>query len=183
MREIEIKLKVKNREELLRALTERGCVLSEKINQHDTIYSHPTFYQAGNQMKEGAIVTRIRQQDDRTEFTLKQQQSHELDNNEYELAITDPVTMDKILKVLGFYPTSEVKKIRQTGKLEDYTVCLDQVEKLGNFIELEKLTDDTIDPVLVEEELFHTLESLGLSRNDQIKKGYDTLMFELDSQN
>jgi adenylate cyclase class IV len=54
------------------------------------------------------------------------------------------------------------------------------VERLGAFVELEKLTDDDADPVQVQEELMQVLESLGLSRKDQETRGYDTQIYFLN---
>ncbi len=87
--------------------------------------------------------------------------------------------MHEILCILGWKPILEVKKIRRKGKLGEYEICLDQVEKLGNFVELEKLADNEADPEQIKEELFKELETLGLSRDDEETKGYDTHMYQL----
>lgn len=59
------------------------------------------------------------------------------------------------------------------------TICLDEVEELGSFVELERLTNEDVDPVKVSEELYQKLESLGLSRDDEEKRGYDTQLYQL----
>jgi len=84
--------------------------------------------------------------------------------------------------ILGYRPSIEVKKIRRKGKLKEYEICLDKVENLGTFVELEKLTDDNADPKKVREELFKELESLGLSRKDEETKGYDTQIYEFETK-
>jgi adenylate cyclase class 2 len=71
----------------------------------------------------------------------------------------------------------EVRKIRRKGKLREYEICLDQVEQLGTFVELEKLTDDDVNAEKVREELFNELESLGLSRGAEVTQGYDTQIY------
>ena len=102
-----------------------------------------------------------------------------MDNLEYETGINNPGETHKILQTLGWHPVVEVKKIRRKGKLGEYEVCLDRVEELGDFIELEKLTEDNANPEEVKEELFKQLELLGFSRNDEETKGYDTQMYQL----
>ncbi len=180
MREIEIKVRVKNLKVLEQKLQEKGCVLSAPITQHDTIYSlkenNNDFWE---QTKEGDIILRIRRLTDTTEFNLKQQRSNEMDNIEYETEVKDAEIMHQMLGVLGWIPSVEVKKLRQKGKIGDYEICLDKVEELGDFVELEKMTSEDADPNKVREELFQVLESFGLSRKDEEIRGYDTQIFQL----
>jgi adenylate cyclase class IV len=46
-------------------------------------------------------------------------------------------------------------------------------------VEIEKLTNDDANPEEVREELFNELESLGLSREDEETRGYDTQIYQL----
>lgn len=179
MREIEIKLKANNFEEIEKKLKEKDCFLSEPISQHDVIYSLKNASDEFEETKEGDVIIRIRHLKNTAELNLKQQRSNEMDNLEYETEVKDPDATHKILQTLGWQPVIEVKKIRRKGKLGKYEICLDQVEKLGTFVELEKLTDDDADPETVREELFKELELLGLSRNNEETMGYDTQIYHL----
>lgn len=180
MREIEIKLKAKNFEELERKLQEKGCVLSEPISQHDVIYSFKDSKREFESAQEGDIIIRIRHLKDTAQLNLKQQRSGEMDNLEYETEVKNPEETDKILRTIGWMPVVEVRKLRRKGKLGKYEVCLDEVERLGTFVELECLTDDDANPEKVREELFKELESLGLSRSDEETRGYDTQIYQLE---
>jgi adenylate cyclase class 2 len=179
MREIEIKLKARDLSSLEQNLKSVGCVLSAPIHQHDTIYSHGGDTSIWENMKEGYVVVRIRRDDKGAIFTLKQQRTNELDNIECETRVEDGEVMHQALLLLGFIPEVEVKKIRRKGKLGEYEICLDQVENLGNFIELEKMANDDADADKIMEDLFQKIESLGLSREDQEKRGYDTQIYQL----
>lgn len=179
MREIEVKLRVKDLRTIEQALVKRGCVLSAPIRQHDTIYSKGGSTEEWETGKEGHVVVRIRREDNKTEFNLKQQRSNELDNLEYETKVENGDAIHQILLTMGWAPQVEVKKIRRKGKLGEYEICLDEIEGLGSFVELEKLTGDDADPATVQEELLKTLETLGLSRADQETRGYDTQMYQL----
>ena len=54
MREIEIKLRVKNLEELEEKLKQSGLTISKEIKQHDTIYvDKPNMF---NNFKEGELM-------------------------------------------------------------------------------------------------------------------------------
>lgn len=181
MREIEIKLRVNNLEELENKLRDSGLAISKELEQHDTIYTNDPeiFNHAG---KEGHIVMRIRKQNGISLLTLKQQLTYEMDNIEYETEIKDSEIMYNILLKLGWKPEVEVKKKRKKGKLGEYEICLDRVEQLGDFIEIEKMTDDNADPEKTREELFKELEKFGLSRNQEETKGYDTQIYQLKNK-
>lgn len=180
MREIEIKLKVSNLEEIETKLKEKGCILSEPIHQHDVNYSKDANTDAWHNGKEGDVMLRIRHLKNTAQFNLKQQRSGEGDNLEYETEVTDPKAMHQILLTLGYAPEIEVTKIRRKGKLGEYEICLDQVEKLGNFMEIEKMTDDDVDPEAVRAELFKAIEFLDLSPADEETRGYDTQVYQLE---
>ena len=181
MREIEIKLRVNNLEELEQKLKKSGLAISKEINQRDVIYSSindKNFADA----HEGHIALRIRNEGDISKITLKQQKSNEMDNIEYETDVKDVEVMHNILLLLGWKPLLEVKKKRKKGKLGEYEVCLDRVEQLGDFIEIEKLTSDNVDPEEVRDELFEELEKFGLTRDQEETKGYDTQIYLLKNK-
>ncbi len=180
MREIEVKLKAKDLKEVEQKLTKQGCTLSVPIRQYDVVYSPKGKENVCEEVKEGDFVLRIRRENRRALLTLKQQRTHELDNTEIETEIGDPDAMHRTLLLLGCTPVVEVRKARRKGKLKGYEICLDEVEKLGAFVELEKLTGDNDDPMEVTEELLRTLEDLGLSRKDRERQGYDTQIYKLE---
>ena len=192
MREIEIKLRVNNLDELEKKLIDSGLVISKEIKQHDVIYSRVGDTHDYIEDYEGHIAVRIRNQEGVSILTIKQQRSNELDNIEYETIVEDGETMHQILLLLGWKPEVEVKKIRKKGKLlvprslgevgGEYEICLDRVEQLGDFVELEKLTNDSADPDKVVEELFEALKPYGLSRAEEEKRGYDTQIYQLKNK-
>ncbi len=182
MREIEVKLKTDDLLSLEEKLKQKGCVLSSPINQHDVVYSRGSTSE-WEQSKEGDIILRIRKQDNKAEFNLKQQRTSELDNIEHETKVDNPEALHQILQTLGWKPEVEVKKIRRKGKLGEYEICLDDVEKLGTYVELEKLVEDNADPNKIQEELLQVLESFGIPRSNLEVRGYDTMIFQLRSSN
>lgn len=180
MREIEIKFKVNNSDAILSKLKEQGCVLSEPITQHDVVYAKAGETQAWENSQTGDIILRLRHQNDKTLFTLKQQKSSEGDNIEHELEISDQGTMHSILLVLGYVPHVEVKKVRRKGKVGDYEVCYDEVDRLGTYIEFEQLVDDNANPEEVRKKLFKFAALLGLQQENEELKGYDTQIYFLN---
>src|SRR3989344_8878427 len=146
MREIEIKIKVKNLKAVEQRLLAKGAKISEPIEQRDVIYSSKEMVERFEVSKEGDLITRIRRLKNKTILTLKQQRSNEMDNLEYETEISDPEAMHQILLALGQKPVVKVSKQRRTCKLADYEICLDEVEGLGTFVEFEKLTSEDANP-------------------------------------
>lgn len=178
MREIEIKLHANDLASLEEKLKEQGCILSEPLHQYDRIYTYGDDVSVFTKGKSGHNVMRIRVTDNGAEFNMKVQQTHELDNLEHETTVSNPEAVHAILAALGYTPKIEVRKTRRKGRLGEYEICLDTVEGLGSFVELEKLAEDDADPSAVREDLLATLESLGLSRADEETRGYDTQIFQ-----
>ena len=83
--------------------------------------------------------------------------------------------LEKLLSVMGYFPVLHIKKERVIGHLNEYEICLDNVESLGPFIEVEKMSDE--DPQAVRKELQDFLFSLGVKEEDEVHVGYDILMF------
>lgn len=183
-REIEIKLKVENLDGLERKLTQAGCVFAEPISQFDVIYSNDgdSGVRPNGKAEEGHLAIRIRREGDIAKFTLKQQKSNEMDNLEYETKVDDAEAIHKILEALNWKPQLEVKKVRKKGMLGEYEICLDRVEGLGEYLEIEKMTNDNANPEEVRKELFSAIKPFGLTEADEETRGYDTLIYQLNNK-
>lgn len=174
MREIEVKAKVHDKDSLITKLKSHGVELSVPLKQRDIVYHEP-----------GALPTivgsnflRVRIENDKNAtFTLKQTVK-DLDKIEHETEISDATEMLKIIELLHYEPFNDLTKIRQKGTFKDYEICLDEVENLGIFVELEKLADDDADGEAVKKELWQALDELGIREQDHVTKGYDVLMRE-----
>lgn len=168
--EIEVKAKVKDLNTLIPKLKEIGCVLFPPIIQNDYIYN-----QKGVDLKDhshNTPVLRIREQEGKTIFTMKKNRRDELDCIEKEVEVSDKNILKEIIELLGFEQTVEVHKKRQKGKYGDYEICLDEVQELGSFIEVEKISNE--DGETVKNELLSFLEKLGINKKDRVLIGYDS---------
>lgn len=171
MNEIEVKAKVKDFDLLIDNLKKLGCVLSEPIIQDDYIYQKKD----GGKEK-GFPVLRIRKQNNKILFTLKKNRSNELDCIEKEIEVNNDIILSEIIELLDYIKTVEVHKKRIKTNHEDYEICLDSVNNLGYFIEVEKMSDE--DGQKIQNELFDFLETIGIKKEDRVLKGYDTLLLE-----
>ncbi|MEK7060178.1 MAG: class IV adenylate cyclase [Patescibacteria group bacterium] len=177
--EIEVKAKVKDLNILIAKLKELGCVLSSPIIQDDYIYN-----QKGIDLKDhrhNTPVLRIREQEGKTIFTVKKNRSDELDCIEKEIEVSNKNILKEIIELLGFEQTVEVHKKRQKGKYGDYEICLDEVQGLGSFIEVEKISDE--DGKVVKNELLDFLKKLGINKEDRVLIGYDSQIWLKNNQN
>lgn len=188
MREIEIKVRLRDKKELLAALAAKGVVLSEPVHQHDQVFGLPGESGGdGNTAPWLRVRTETRRQgEDETKralFTFKRSVTGQLDSIEHETEVRDPDVIIAIVKSLGFVAFSDMSKIRQTGTLNGTEVCIDSVEGLGDFMELERLAGENTDPAAIVNGLWRKMAELGItSRHDEVTDGYDILMKKLRAQ-
>lgn len=95
---------------------------------------------------------------------------------EYETTAGDPDTLRAILGALGFQPVFTVDKERRTFLRDGVTACLDQVEGLGSYLELERLLPDSGDRDAAVDGLLALLEDLGVSRQALERRSYLELL-------
>ena len=172
LKEIEIKVEVKDFKKVVSNIEALGCQLSSPIRQNDTIYL-PKGISFGS-IPPNTAVLRIRKQKDKTLLTLKQSDYNELVSIEKELLISDARMMHDIIKLTGYYPAVKVIKIRRKCNYKDIEICLDEVKNLGSFIEVEKISDKPSKDV--ENELIDFLKMLKIDLSKRVHWGYDTLV-------
>ena len=175
MREIEVKAKLRDKNKLLKKASELGISFGESIIQDDSTYETSIPKDDPNWN-----IFRIRKQNEKTILTIKYRASSiSRDNHERESIIEDSGEVVDMLARVGYTLGVRIEKTRRTAKYKDLEICIDEVNKLGTFIEVEKLTNDDADVDLVQNELWKLLEELGVDKSDRIHKGYDTLMYEI----
>ena len=100
---------------------------------------------------------------------------------EFETAVDDGETADTIFEKLGFTPAATVEKDRQFYRYDGYTVTLDGVEGVGEFVEVETETDEE-GVEAAREGASAVLRELGLDPEDQIRTSYLGMLLEDSSQ-
>ena len=110
-------------------------------------------------------------------FTLKQPQKNWLDKIECEFEVSSKDEAEKALDLMGYQKGVVVNKKRTITHYNGCEICIDEVENLGAYIEMEKMTQDG-DADKIQEELFAFFETLGISKEDRVGVGYDILMLE-----
>lgn len=166
--EIKVKLSKKEFEELKIYMKNNAKFVSE-VRQVDTYYepTHRRFLNS-NPITEWL---RIGKRGNKNILNYKNWYS-DMSCDEYEVEINNIKDMDKILKVLGMVQIVEVDKIRNSFiYLDKYEVALDNVEKLGYFIEIEikKYTKTVMEEC---DELLKLAKGLNLNLDSVDKRGY-----------
>lgn len=175
MREIEVTARLKDKDLLYKRAIDMGIVFDDPIIQEDTTYESkiPIDNPEWN-------IFRIRKQGNRTILTMKYKaSSRSQDNHERETIISNDKEVADMLGRVGYSVGVHIRKTRRKAQFKDLELCLDEIDKLGTFIEVEKLADEQADVDKIQSELWQLLLDLGVSPNDRIHKGYDTLMHEL----
>ena len=98
---------------------------------------------------------------------------------EHETAVADGDTAAGILAGLGFEPAAVVEKDRTFFGLDGYTVSLDTVDGLGEFVEVEGEAASEDDVADVREGAADVLRGLGLDPDDQIRTSYLGLLLDV----
>jgi adenylate cyclase class 2 len=171
--EIEVKAKIKDFEIVKNKLKKLGCVLSLPIIQDDYIYNKKGINLYKDHGK--SPILRIRKQDKKILFTLKKNRNNELDCIEKELEVSNENTLRDIFELLDYESNVEVHKKRIKTNYKDYEICLDEVDELGSYIEVEKMSEENGEKV--QNELFDFLQTLGVLKEDRVFNGYDTLIY------
>lgn len=179
MFEVEVKARLKDRNAIVKKLEELGCKFSEELHQVDHV-----FIPRGTPLPRtplGTSVLRVREQNNKYFFTLKIPQSNHQDCIEREMEILDGEMMIEILELMKWDKMPNVDKRRIKTNFKDMEIVLDHVEFLGEFIEVEKIVTNEYHEARkkTQEELVDFLETIGVSRMDQVIDGkYDIMLWE-----
>jgi adenylate cyclase class 2 len=175
MREIEVKAVLKDKESFLRNAAERGIIFGDPIIQEDTTYETTIPYDDPLWN-----IFRIRKQGGEVILTMKYKASiRSRDNHERETVIEDADQVADMLERVGYSLGVRIRKSRQLAHYEGLELCLDEIDGLGSFVEVEKLTEEDADVDAIQSHLWKLLLDLGIGLGDRTHKGYDTMMHEL----
>lgn len=165
MKEVEAKFKIHN-STFENVITDFGAANSELVKyQHDIVYLFPE--QMNRPIVAGSKIARVRTTSSgsitKHKLTLKIHSGIALVSDEYEVAVDDAGIASQILLNLGMQEYVEVKKKRYETTDNAYNICIDEVEGLGLFIEvetlLERANNDAI--LLTQEAMKSYLQSRG----------------------
>jgi adenylate cyclase class 2 len=162
MLEVEVKAPCRDLEE---KLVELGAQRAGMEN-HEDVYFNPPW----RDFRESDEALRIRRVNGRYLLTYKGPRIDSETKTREEIEIPTKPGIMEILDKLGFKEVGIVRKSRRIFKLRKFIVCLDRVEGLGEFIEVEAKEYEEKD------RLFEFLEELGIDRRNSTTKSYLELL-------
>lgn len=177
MREVEAKARIRDRDALMTKLEELGCALGEPVRQEDVVYVRK--HSSMEEFLGNDFFLRIREVPGKTIFTLKYHPNRSQNGDsasmpiEHEVTVNSRPELESMLALLGFDPALAIYKERRTAHYKDWEICLDDVEELGSFIEVERLIGHEEDVEPVRQAMLAFLESLGVAPEDLGAKRYD----------
>lgn len=158
MLEIEIKAYCGDIGAAREAIIGEGGVFRESLREVDEYFNHPA-----RDFKMSDEALRIRRAGGRIMITYKGPRfdSRTKTRFEKEIEVADAEGLREILCRLGFIPVAEVVKNRDIYTLNGIEICVDRVEHVGDFVELEIIGEDR---AAAEKRLFDLAARLGLER-------------------
>ena len=181
MIEVESKFKMSGdmtQSDLLAILKDQFITPISSKRQIDTVFLLPE--QVDAPIVPGSKIMRVRDvlnpetgELQQSLMTLKVEGQTKLASDEYEFAVDDGNVARQMLAALDWQEVVTVDKVRLESKTEDYTVCIDEVVGLGLFIELEVLTEDSVDVKNIQQQMYNFLKNLNID-GELWKIPYDT---------
>jgi len=171
MYEYEIKFKIENLKKISEICDNLKIKFSNEQVQVDNVWILNDA--DGTNLITGMPVVRTRIENKIAIITLKKEIKHGA-FEEYETNVSDITQANEIIKNLGMRRLVEIKKKRRTAIFKNYNLCLDNVEKLGNFIEIEFLAKNFDENS--KEKILELAKQFFLSENDIVVNTYNTLL-------
>lgn len=170
--EIEQKFRVPDFASTEAALARLGISLSAPVTQVDCYYAHPQrdFAQTDEAFRIRAVGAEnyLTYKGPKLDDTTKSRVEHEVRLADGPDAMA---AIGEILRSLGFTPASIVRKQRRTGVIMrdglSVEIALDDVRKLGTFVELEINVSDDLQADAARATLAALAQELGLTDNER----------------
>jgi adenylate cyclase class 2 len=172
---IEVEVKVRADHSKIRpALLETGASKVGVEEQSDIYFAAP--YRNFAQTDE---ALRIRSLGGQAVLTYKGPKLDKVSKTRVELETPVDITVTaKIFYALGFSEAGAVRKKREIFQAGEIIVCLDAVEGLGEFLEVEIDVEDEKDLESSRVKLFKFLSQFGVGEKDSIRKSYLEMVLE-----
>ncbi len=178
MIEVEIRAKINNKSEVQSKLKEIGAILEKSVQQEDRIFGHEMFLDENKMIVEGGLSARIRQVDQSVWLEFKEISRNKGAGVEIKADLDNMEEGLRFFEKLGFKEAFAVVKQREIYEFEQFEICLDQVDKLGDFVEIEKMVADSSEIEEVKKQCLELLQKIAPEAEITNKK-YGDLMQEI----
>jgi len=177
MIEVELKVKVNSSPQLEQLLSSLGAEFLTEEKQWDIYYNSPhRDFRATDEALRLRLVYPAGSMKGKSWLTYKGPKLDQVSKSREELTlqVDDWRNAQRLLQSLGFVEVGQVNKFRKTYRLGKFLISLDEVSKLGNFLEIESQATGDYSELL--KEAFSLLEKLGFRREEIIRESYLELL-------
>ncbi|RLI79427.1 class IV adenylate cyclase [Archaeoglobales archaeon] len=145
----------------------------EKLEE-DLYFNHPC-----KDFKKTDEALRVRKDKEGIKITYKgaKVDKETKSREEIKLKVDDFGKAVKLFEKLGFRAVREVVKLRKIYRIGDAIICYDEVEGLGNFVEIE-VESDAKNFDAAKQKVFEIAKQMGFDVKDSIRKSYLELLEE-----
>lgn len=174
MNEIELKFKIDDYNKIYQKLFQMGCIFEKTIEQKDVVFFHKDNKNYDINFQTIVIRTRII---DNTikQITLKKRTNETCACKEIELSVENSDKIDEFICALDFVKTIEFTKKRTQTTFKEFNICFDEIDKLGNYIEIEIITKDN-DIQLYKNKILDFANFIGIDTNDVESRYYPQMI-------
>lgn len=179
--EVEIKLKVNDKESIEKTLTEIGFCKGKFVLESDTYYmaEHHDFAALDEALRVRCVEDRLTGERSAAITYKGAKLDHiSMTRQELETSVGDGEICREILERIGFWPVPVVEKLRQYYHRDNITACVDAVTNLGDYLELEIIVDTEEKRELALDQLEKILHSLGYSMQDTTRTSYLSMLLK-----
>jgi len=172
---IEIEVKVRADHSKVRSILKNiGATKIGVENQSDSYFAAPH-----RDFAKTDEALRIRSLEGQAVLTYKGPKIDKVSKTREELETpVDEAATTKILHALGFSDAGIVRKKREVFSSGEITVCLDAVEGLGEFLEVEIVAENEKELDISRRKLFEFLKQFGAGEKDSIRTSYLEMVLE-----
>lgn len=172
---IEIEVKVRAEHARVRPFLENLGAEKVKVEEQSDAY----FAAPHRDFAKTDEAIRIRSLDGKSILTYKGPKLDAVSKSRKEFeTFVEEGPMVQILHALGFSEAGAVRKVREVFRVEEITVCLDTVEGLGEFLEVEIVAGDESELEVSRAKLFEFLGRFGVGKADSIRTSYLEMVLE-----
>ena len=176
MIEVECKLKIDSKDHIESMLKDLGFIYVKTVYENDTYFDNAEGYVRSH---DSALRIRVTKESDvnntivEINFKGAKYDNRTMTRPEFETTVADPVIIEKILNSIGYFGVDpKVNKSRVVYSLDDITACLDTVDGLGDYLELEILVENEAEKDNALNRINSILNKIGYSIDDSTTTSY-----------
>lgn len=181
MIEVEVKLPVRDIETLKQKLAAQGFLKGKSVKEEDIYFNSPVHdFRKRDEALRVRRVTMLKEGTSTSFLTYKGPKMDQVSmtRKELETGIEDMDIMRKVIHALGFELEYPVTKTREYYQKERMTACVDQVDFLGDFLELEVLVEEEAQREQALYIIEEMLKELGYEMADTTRTSYLTMLMK-----